>query len=265
MKPLSYSQSLKHSADDSAESVATPPDSDLEDEQFRKMLASPLKTEVSVKLDAESAQEREGNAQQTQAIHSRRESLMFSSSRDLEASGKLHAVFSCHGESSQNTFSKRDRSNESGNRFESGVHSVFRIADPANVGKSLIDGNKDHVLDQARSELMKQEHQVGSLNNCIDELQKQAYDQRLELDDAAQHGYAESRREQVRLQEEFVIKEKALRDNQNRRMHELGEMKRAQELRVEEFSLQKIERKSWDNTKAHFTNAGYARTDEFYE
>ena len=240
MKPLSYSQSLIHSVDDSAESVATPPDSDFEDKQLRKMLASPLYTEVSGKLDAESAQKREANAQRTQAYHSRRESLMLSSSRDLEVSGKPDAVFSCQSESSQNTFSKKYRSNEWENSSESGVHSVFRIADPANVGKSLLDGNKDPLLDQARSELMKQEHHVGSLHNCIDELQKQAYDQRLEFDDAAQHGYAESRREQVRLQEEFVIKEKALRDNQNRRMYEMGEMKRPQELRVEQFSVQKL-------------------------
>ena len=39
VKPLSYSQSLIHSAYESAESIATPPDSDLEDEQLRKMLA----------------------------------------------------------------------------------------------------------------------------------------------------------------------------------------------------------------------------------
>ena len=49
---------------------------------------------------------------------------------------------------------------------------MFRIADPAKVGQSLLDGNKDHLLSQAKSELMKQEHQVGSLNNCIDELNK---------------------------------------------------------------------------------------------
>ena len=137
------------------ESIATPPDSDFEDEQLRKMLASPLKTEVSEKLDAESVQKREANAQRAQAYHSRRESLMSSSSRDLEASGQPDTVLSCHSESSQNTFSKRDRSNEAGNRFESSVHSVFRIADPAKVGKSLIDGNKEHLLNQARSELMK--------------------------------------------------------------------------------------------------------------
>ena len=77
-----------HSAYDSAESIVTPPDSDHADEQLRKMLASPLYTEVSVKLDAESVQKREAKAQRTQAYHSRRESLMKRSSRDLEASGE---------------------------------------------------------------------------------------------------------------------------------------------------------------------------------
>ena len=37
------------------------------------------------------------------------------------------------------------------------------------------DGNKDHLLNQARSELVKQEHQVGSINHCIDKLQQQAF------------------------------------------------------------------------------------------
>ena len=146
-----------------------------------------------------------------------------------EVSGKPDAVFPCHSESSQNTFSKRDRSNESGNRFESSVHSVFTIADPAKVGKTLLDGDKDQLLNQAWSELMKQEHQVGSLNNCINELQQQAYAQRLELEDA-HFGYAESRKEQVRLQEELVMREKALRDTRIRSVHEMEELRRAQEL-----------------------------------
>ena len=54
-------------------------------------------------------------------------------------------MFSCHRESSQNT-SERDRSNEPGNRFEGSVRSVFKFVDPANVGKALHDGNKDHLL-----------------------------------------------------------------------------------------------------------------------
>ena len=76
---------------------------------------------------------------------------MIHSSRNPEVSGKPNAVFPCHSESSQKTFSERDRSNEPGNRFESSVHSVFFFANPANVGKSLLDGNKDHLLNQARN------------------------------------------------------------------------------------------------------------------
>ena len=33
----------------------------------------------------------------------------------------------------------------------------------------------NHFLMETRSELMKQEHQVGSLNNCIDEPRQKAY------------------------------------------------------------------------------------------
>ena len=72
---------------------------------------------------------------------------------------------------------------------------------------------------------------------CISELQQQAYAQRLELQ-YAQHGYIESRREQVRLQEELSMKEEVLRDTQIRSMHEMGKMKRAQELRVDEVPVQ---------------------------
>ena len=112
-------------------------------------------------------------------------------------------------------------------------------SDPSNFGRSLLEGNKDHLLCLPKFELTRQEHQVGSLNYCISESQQHAYAQRLELQDA-QHGYIESRREQVRLQEEFSLKDEVLRDTQIRSTHEIGEMKRAQELRVEEISVQKL-------------------------
>ena len=62
----------------------------------------------------------------------------------------------------------------------------------------------NHFLMETRkdlNELVRQEHQVGSLNSCIDELQQQAYAQRLKLADA-HDGYIESRQEQARLQGE---------------------------------------------------------------
>ena len=126
-----------------------------------------------------------------------------------------------------------------GNQFES---SMFKYADPSKLGRSLLEGNKDHLLSQARSELMKQEHQVGSLKRCINELQQQPYAQGLELHDA-HHGKFESRREPSRAQEEVSLKDKLVRDTQIRNVHELGEMKRAQELRVDEFSPQKNQEK----------------------
>ena len=56
----------------------------------------------------------------------------------------------------------------------------------------------------------------------------------------AQHGVVDSRRGQVRLQEELSLKEKVLRNTQIRNMHNMGEIKRAQEQRKEEVSVQKL-------------------------
>ena len=131
----------------------------------------------------------------------------FGSSRIPIAPEKLAALFSLGSE-------------EPGNQFKS---SVFKHDDPSNWGRSLLEGNKDHLLSQTRSEPMKQEHQVESLNNCISELQQQAYAQRSALQDA-QYGSFESRREQVRPQEELSLKEKVLGSTQILSMHEMGEM-----------------------------------------
>ena len=55
----------------------------------------------------------------------------------------------------------------------------------------------------------------------------------------AQYGFVESRREPVRLQEELSMKEKVLRNTQFRNMHEMGEIERAQEQRIDEVPVQK--------------------------
>ena len=49
-------------------------------------------------------------------------------------------------------------------------------------------------------------------------------------------------------EEELVMKEKALRDTQIRSTHEMEELKKAQELRVDEFSVRKL-RESHDTTQ----------------
>ena len=80
-----------------------------------------------------------------------------------------------------------------------------------------------------------------------------------------QHEFVESRREQARLQEELIRKEKALRDTHIRSMHELDKMKSAQVQQVDEMSIQKIMRKSRDCSTAHFPIGTIERTDEFHE
>ena len=116
---------------------------------------------------------------------------------------------------------------------------MFRNANPSNLRGSLLEGNKGYLLNQARSDLAKQVLHVESLNKCIGEVQRQTEEQRLALQDA-QYGFVESRREPVRVQEELSMKEKVLRNTQIRNILDMGEILRAQELRTDEVSVQKL-------------------------
>ena len=74
---LFFHQPSTASTYDPAESIATqPPDSDLDAEQIRALLASPLYLK-----------EREANAERSHVYHSERENLMFSSSQDPISTG----------------------------------------------------------------------------------------------------------------------------------------------------------------------------------
>ena len=126
--------------------------------------------------DATDLQEREVSAQNTQA--DREESLRSHSSEGQKALEKPNAFFST----------------EQGHLIRS---SVFRNANPSSLRGSLLEGNKDHLLNQARSDLAKQELRVESLTKCFGELQRQTEEQRLALQ-SAQFGFVEFRREQSR-------------------------------------------------------------------
>ena len=72
--------------------------------------------------------------------------------------------------------------------------------------KLLLEGHRGHMLADAKSEILKQECKVDSLNACIRELQRQAHSHRLELD-SAHGGCEESRKPDC---EELVLREKTL-------------------------------------------------------
>ena len=63
---------------------------------------------------------------------------------------------------------------------------------------------------------------------------KEVHSNRLEKDNVS-YVYGDSRREQVRPQE-FVMKEKAFRETLFRSMHEVVELKTAQEMRIDKSS-----------------------------
>ena len=82
VKPLFFHQPSIASTCDSAESIATPPpDSDLDDDQIRALLASSL-----------FLHERETNAERSQVYHSARENLMSSSSQYPLSTGRTGAL-----------------------------------------------------------------------------------------------------------------------------------------------------------------------------
>ena len=203
---MSYFLSQMH-FDESVESIA---DCDLENGEIRKLLNSPQYAQrASGKPDAMVVQEREVSAQ------------MSHSSDDRRASGRPAALF----------LPKR---NEQRNQMWS---SVFGNANLSCLSGTLLEGNEDHLLNQARSDLAKRELHVESPNKCIDVLQKRTEAQNRAPQDV-QNEFVESCREQTRLQEELSRKEKALRDTQIRSMHELEKMQRAQVQQVDEFSIQ---------------------------
>ena len=76
VKFLSYHQSITASTYDSAESIATPPEGDLDHEELRTLLARPLYL-----------QERGASAERSQVYHPERENLMSSSSEDPTSVG----------------------------------------------------------------------------------------------------------------------------------------------------------------------------------
>ena len=75
-------------------------------------------------------------------------------------------------------------------------------------------------------------------------------------------GYGTSRREQARLHGELAQRERALRETHIKGIHEVEELKRAQEMRIDELSRQELREKSRYFSRAHITNAGVARKSD---
>ena len=116
---------------------------------------------------------------------------------------------------------------------------MFRFSDREDAARSVLEEQRDHLFTEAKSEILKQECKVHLLDTTIRELQRQVHSNRLEMDHV-NYGYEESRREQARLHEEMAQREKALRETHVKSIHEVEELKRAQEMRIDEFSRNEL-------------------------
>ena len=163
-----------------------PPESDLDDEQIRNMLASPLYL-----------QEREASADRSRVYHSFRENSVSSSSHFRESAGKLAAMFSHKRKSSQETLSDREGISSGHQPVQGKDETLFRFSDLEEAARLVLEEQRDHPLAEAKSEILKQECKVDTLNTCIREFQRQAHSNRLEMDMYVNYGYEESRREQA--------------------------------------------------------------------
>ena len=188
---------------DSAGSIATSPhESDFDDDQIRNMLASPLYL-----------QEREASADRPRVDHSSRETLWQVHLTSEKVQGNL----------SQCSL-KRKPSQVSDRAFPKDINQIeekttlFRFSDPEAAARLVLEERQDHLLAEAKSEILMQECIVDALNT-------------LEMD-TVNYGCEEPRKEQARLHEELAQRDRVLRETLIRSIYEVEELKTAQEMRI---------------------------------
>ena len=91
-------------------------------------------------------------------------------------------MFSHKRKSSQETFSDRDGISSGHQPVQGKIETFFRFSDPEEAARLVLEEQRDHLLAEAKSEILKQECTVDTLNTCIREFQRQAHSHRLEMD-----------------------------------------------------------------------------------
>ena len=115
---------------------------------------------------------------------------MSSSSHFREGAGKPAAMFSHKRKSSQETLSDRKGISSGHQPVQGKDETLFRFSDPEEASRLVLEEPRDHLLTVAKSEILKQECRVDTLNTCIREFQRQTHSNRLEKDNV-NYGYEE--------------------------------------------------------------------------
>ena len=182
-------------------------DAELDDETIGKAPSSPL-----------FIQEREEPADRRQACHSHEESLL--SAQSFFAPARTGGL---EGEQSSDLSQKRKSSRDLENE---------RI-------RILLERQKEQILSEVRAEIQKHELQPESDKRSIQELTRIIDYQRMEIDHSIT-GCEQSRRDQLLLQEQLSEQNRDLRKVHIKSVHEMEELKRVQESRIDEFSRRRL-------------------------
>ena len=208
------------------ESIATPPlESVLDDEQIRNVLAWPLyiqEREKQVQTDHNFITPTEKTLCQVHLVPE-------------QVRGDLLRCSHTRRKSSQESHLDRDGFPLAHRAVQGEIESPSRHSESENDTRLILEQERDHPLSEVRSEVLKQENRADFLDCAIRELRRQIHSSRMETDHT-NLGYETSRREQARLHEESAQRGKALRET----LHEVEELKRAQEMRIDEFSRQEL-------------------------
>ena len=149
--------------------------------------------------------------------------------------GKLAAVFSHKRKSSQETLSNRE-GNSSGHQPVRGEdEALSRFSDPE---EAALEEQRDHLLAEAKSEILKQECKVDTLNTCMREFQRQVHSNRLEMD-YVNCRYEESRRKQGQTSRR-IGSTRNFSQTRIRNILEVEEFEGSQEMRIDEFSRNEL-------------------------
>ena len=103
----------------------------------------------------------------------------------------------------------------------------------------LLERQKEQILAEVRTEIQKHEFQADSDRKSIQELTGIVDSQRREIDHTVASD-EQSRRDQLLLQEQLSEQNRDLREARIKSLHEMEELKRGQELRIDDFSRRRL-------------------------
>ena len=149
----------------------------------------------------------EASADRSQVYHSYSENSVSSSSHFRTGAGRPAAVFSHKRKSNQESHSEREGISLAHRAVRGENEAPCKLPESENAARLALEEQSDHLLAEAKSEVLKQECRADFLDCSIRELQRQIHSSRMEIDHTYL-GYETSRREQARLHEELAQRER---------------------------------------------------------